>query len=353
MIEQKQLKEKGIKIQIESLPKEAILSNKNPIKFVENFGINFRNFDFVAHSFLFGNIEGAPKIRNPKIVAFRDTGKLKRIKKAIRKNLEKAHHQLSEYKNFNKIVCVDVTLIVRHESLKIISNTENQENELLQKIKEYIEHWIKHKDLSAVVITYRKIYLDPLNIPTFLVFDNIPIVNTDKNLPLFKGFTVETHVKLPPKGELIRLHQHAIESARIGNFKEALIILKRIIELDPKFREAYENIARVLIQMGRPKEALTYLDKVLQLYPNYVTSWVSKGVAYAYMKKYKKAIKCFKKVLKLDPHNPSAIINLAKIYYITHNRSEARKWIKKALELNPNDPQLVEIYNKLFIKKGG
>ena len=77
------------------------------------------------------------------------------------------------------------------------------------------------------------------------------------------------------------LNYHALYLAKKGKYKEAIIIIKYVFELDIKsFTESYDIYGEILLLMGKYDEAISQLKKALENPPVPVETYYNLAVCY-------------------------------------------------------------------------
>ena len=77
-----------------------------------------------------------------------------------------------------------------------------------------------------------------------------------------------------------RLVERAVKRAREGDYKKAIGIYKRVLELDPSLHEARRDLAMTYMEIGDVENATNHLIEVLRLDPKDAWSWVVLGNLY-------------------------------------------------------------------------
>jgi tetratricopeptide (TPR) repeat protein len=77
--------------------------------------------------------------------------------------------------------------------------------------------------------------------------------------------------------EAARLSERAVKRASEGDYKKAIGIYKRVLELDPAFHAARRDLAMAYMETGDVENAANHLIEVLRLDPKDAWSWVVLG----------------------------------------------------------------------------
>lgn len=100
-----------------------------------------------------------------------------------------------------------------------------------------------------------------------------------------------------------------------GRYERAAEEFKKLIEIDPTFAGAYNNLAVIYIDhLKDDRIARKYIEASLTLFPDYPAGYVNLGVIDLNNRKLRSAIKNFEKALELDPGNLLAYYNLGACY---------------------------------------
>lgn len=132
--------------------------------------------------------------------------------------------------------------------------------------------------------------------------------------------------------------------------KQVTIILTFLILLascDFKTAQDYLNEADKFSEEGNYNEAIELLDKAIQKDPKYLGAYINRGTDKSALGHFEEAIMDYKKVLDLDPKNTLALFNIGNNYKRLDDFKTAVEYYDKAfdtkggqsiyLDLTPND----------------
>jgi tetratricopeptide (TPR) repeat protein len=111
------------------------------------------------------------------------------------------------------------------------------------------------------------------------------------------------------------LHRSGYEALRAGNYEQAITLLKRVVELEPKNK----------------------------------TAWINLGQAHMGLRQYEPAIEAFKKQVEVNPYDEYAYNNLGRVYALQRRYDEAESAFRKQLEMNPLDKFAHAALGSLFV----
>lgn len=183
-------------------------------------------------------------------------------------------------------------------------------------------------------------------------------------------------------------YRYAYELHKMNKLSEAITYYSRVISLDPKYQDAYVNLAQTYKQQGNydkareiltnaqgafpenttiknllssletEKSSMLYSDasilfkkgnynEAIKLYqkisPATPEALVGIGACYQALSENKTAAEYYKKSLELDPKNSETAYYVALAYSNAENFTQAKTYAQKALSLNPNNQNAKEL----------
>jgi TolB-like protein/Tfp pilus assembly protein PilF len=119
-----------------------------------------------------------------------------------------------------------------------------------------------------------------------------------------------------------------------GRFEEAIVELKRALELDPLSLLISRNLGQVLLSARHYDQAIEQEKKVLECDPSFMPAHFDLGWAYVQESMYKEATTEFERALVISPGNPILLSGLGYVYGVTHKSAEAQKVLDQLSELS-------------------
>ena len=136
--------------------------------------------------------------------------------------------------------------------------------------------------------------------------------------------------------EAARLAARAVKRASEGDYKKAIGIYKRVLELQPSFHAARRDLAMAYMEIGDVENATNHLIEVLRLDPKDAWSWVVLGNLYIREKAdLETGEKFLRKALEIKPNDAWALNSLAAGFQKKGQTREAIDYFDKAIEANP------------------
>jgi len=140
----------------------------------------------------------------------------------------------------------------------------------------------------------------------------------------------------------------------IGKHKEAELELKKAISLNPKYANAYYNLAVLFIGQGNLEKAELELKKAIKLKSDFAIAHYNLGFILKDLGRLKEADTHNQKALEVDPHLTDAYLSLSTMY----SGDKTPKWhnqlFSESLLKNKNNRELINIFSQdqtFFIEK--
>ncbi len=135
------------------------------------------------------------------------------------------------------------------------------------------------------------------------------------------------------------LTQRAFQKQEIGAFEEAVEILNKALEIDPKFVPAHYRMGSVYEEWDQRKEAIAAYQQALEVDPKHLDARL--GLASAYGKSFKNelAILEYEKAAALKPTDPEIHFKIALEYWYLQKLPETAEHYRKVIAMNPGHLQ--------------
>ena len=132
--------------------------------------------------------------------------------------------------------------------------------------------------------------------------------------------------------------------------EKALFYFQKALEIDPTYKQAYNYLAKILMQQGKKKQAVEILNKSINLGLEDETTYFNLGVIYMQDDKLEDAVGLFNKVLVINPNKLAAYYNIGLILIKLNKFSQAIEIFKKAVSIDPQDTRIYLHLAKLHEK---
>jgi len=124
----------------------------------------------------------------------------------------------------------------------------------------------------------------------------------------------------------------------LGQIDSSLLYLKKAIELDSNFKQAYNVLAYVYNDAGDLDKSISAINKYIEIAPDEPNPYDSRGELYALNGKLEEAIDSYSKALEIHPNFVLSVRNLADLFLLTQQYEKAEDLYRR-LVLHTDDFQ--------------
>ena len=136
-----------------------------------------------------------------------------------------------------------------------------------------------------------------------------------------------------------------------GKSAEAIVELRRALELAPSSDDGYRRLGDAYRGSGRREEAIQAYQKAIEISPYYWFNWNALGTAYYRFGDNEKALQAFKRVTELEPRNAAAYRNMGAVYFQQDKWNECIPIFQKSLEFEQNSSTYSNLGTAYFYLK--
>ena len=142
----------------------------------------------------------------------------------------------------------------------------------------------------------------------------------------------------------------AVQNHQKNNIKDAQNYYLKVLELDPNYINALNNLGVIFQGLGKKQRAKECFEKAIKINPNYIDAHYNLGNIFKELGKNQKAKEFFEKTIELNPTYAEAHNNLGNIFNKLGEYQKAEEFFEKAIELNPNYADAHNNLGVIFIK---
>jgi len=166
-------------------------------------------------------------------------------------------------------------------------------------------------------------------------------VAADSNQSVFVESLSATSASNIPSGmSADDLNEAGMAALKNQNFRAATELLKKVVELEPKHKDAWNNLGRAYLSLGKYDDAIAAFHKQVEINPFDEFAYNNLGLAYQSQQKYDDAIAVYKKQLEVNPLDQFAHGNLGSLYLEQKNYTDAAPELERAVQITPQNPGL-------------
>jgi len=128
----------------------------------------------------------------------------------------------------------------------------------------------------------------------------------------------------------------------IGDVERAFESYQKSTKINPRYEKGYNNLGILLLLKGRNEEALEAFQKVLTINSNNIESHINLGILLKKKGEWEKAIESYRRALAIDPLHKETHYNIALLYEQLENSDLAINHYQQFIQLSSKShPELV------------
>lgn len=139
---------------------------------------------------------------------------------------------------------------------------------------------------------------------------------------------------------------------KIGHVDLAEKIYVKLLEIDPGYLAAGNNLASIYINSGRYNEGLDLIAGLLGHYPRSAVLYANMGEAYARLGQREKGLLLLEKAARIDPYLRKVSYMLGISYLEKGDIDRAMRQFVKYTRLDPYDPSAHRLLGDIYTHKG-
>ncbi len=145
------------------------------------------------------------------------------------------------------------------------------------------------------------------------------------------------------------MNESALQALKNNNYQLAIDLFQRVLKLEPKHKDAWNNLGRAYLGLNQTDEAIKAFQKQIEIDPYDQYAYNNMGRAYERQGKYDEAIKQYQKQIEVNPLDQYAHGNLGEVYIRQKKFAEAVPELEKAVTLQPKNPVLLISLGQSYI----
>ena len=155
------------------------------------------------------------------------------------------------------------------------------------------------------------------------------------------SLSLAKHAIAVTKNNYVMQNNYGIYLASAGQVDDGITHIKQALEINPKYVDAYVNLASALRKKGQKAQAIEEYEKALKMDPNNAVANNNYGVSLAETGKVDEAMEHFRAALDAQPYYFNALNNL----YVTGVKSgKSEVLLKVFLDLEKKAPANAELF---------
>jgi tetratricopeptide (TPR) repeat protein len=178
-------------------------------------------------------------------------------------------------------------------------------------------------------------------------------VLADGNQSLFVESPTATSASNIPAGmSADDLNEAGLAALKNQNFRAACELLKKVVEQDPKYKNAWNNLGRAYLSLAKYDDAIAAFRKQTEINPFDEFAYNNLGLAYQSQQKYDDAIAAYQKQLEVNPLDQFAHANLGGLFLEKKDYQSSVRELESAVQLTPQNPGLEANLGRAYLNVG-
>ncbi|HUA00731.1 MAG TPA: DUF3857 domain-containing protein [Candidatus Aquilonibacter sp.] len=177
-------------------------------------------------------------------------------------------------------------------------------------------------------------------------------VTMDENQPLVVTNATPGTPEIPSSAKPADLFEAGLAALNSGNMRAAIPLFQRVVALDPKYKQAWNDLGVAYLRDGSYDDAVSAFHKQLEVDPfdEHANDYL--GLALEQQQKFPDAIAAFRTQVANNPLDLIAHAALGEIYLDQHQYPDAVPEFEKATVLSPDNAQLEVSLGRAYINSG-
>jgi tetratricopeptide (TPR) repeat protein/transglutaminase-like putative cysteine protease len=177
-------------------------------------------------------------------------------------------------------------------------------------------------------------------------------VTTDQSQSLVVENTKRGGPAIPSSAKPAELLEAGVAALNAGNTRSAIALFERIVELDPRHPQTWNDLGLAYLRVGKFAEAASAFRKQLDVRPLDERANDYLGLALERQEKYDEAAAAFRKQTEINPLDPAAHAALGEIFLQKLDYAQAVPELEKAAVLLPESPELQVSLGRAYVNVG-
>jgi Flp pilus assembly protein TadD len=219
--------------------------------------------------------------------------------------------------------------------------------------RDYADYRATYAATGTTVTAERRLVIRQNELPNTRREDYIAFLNVLKGdarqlLSVESGVPAATGTSAPD-AQVKDLNQAGYDALSNRDYSRAVTLLKRVTELEPKDRTAWNNLGRAYMGLRETPAAIAAYQKQIEINPYDAYAYNNLGLAYVASGRYAEAEAAYTKQMEVNPLDKYAPANLGRMYVTQRAYDKAAPTLEKAASLSPADASLQVQLGKAYL----
>jgi Flp pilus assembly protein TadD/transglutaminase-like putative cysteine protease len=199
-------------------------------------------------------------------------------------------------------------------------------------------HFENHTLTAQRSLNFKMRELPAARVSDYLAFSRA--VESDETQLLTVENSTTGAPSIPTTVSADELLEAGIAALNAGNVREAIPLLQRAVEFDPKSKQGWNDLGLAYVRLGQFDDAAAAFQKQISANPNDEHVYNYLGLTLQQQQKFPEAADAFRKQIAVNPLDPVAHAALGALFLAQHKYSEAIPELDKATVLAPDNAEL-------------
>ena len=177
-------------------------------------------------------------------------------------------------------------------------------------------------------------------------------VESDESQPLSVANSTAGAPTIPTTAKADELVESGLAALNGGNPRSAIPLFERAVELEPKHKQAWNDLGLAHLRLGEFDEAAAAFRKQIGVNAYDERAYDYLGIALQQQQKYDEAATAFKKQIEVNPLDTLAHAALGSMFLEQHRYADAVPELDKATILSPDDAGLQISLGQAYLNTG-
>ncbi len=211
-------------------------------------------------------------------------------------------------------------------------------------------HFADHVLTAERTLNFKMRDLPASRMSDYLAF--IHAVESDETQILIVDKSAGSAPTIPTTATSAELLEAGLAALNSGNPRQAIPLLERANQLDPKSMQGWNDLGLAHLRLGEFNDAVTAFRKQVEVNPYDDQVYDYLGLTLQQLQKSDEATAVFRKQLELNPLDPIAHAALGALFLEQHKYAEAVPELDKATVLAPGNAELQVTLGRAFLNSG-
>jgi Flp pilus assembly protein TadD len=157
---------------------------------------------------------------------------------------------------------------------------------------------------------------------------------------------------IPSTAKADELVEAGLAALNSGNPQAAIPLFQRVVEIEPKHKQAWNDLGLAYLRLGKFDDAVATFRKQIGVNPYDEHAYNYLGITFQLQQKFSDAADAFRKQIEVNPLDPVAHAALGGLFLEQHKYSEAIPELDKATVLTPDNAGLQVSLGNAYINTG-